>query len=150
MMVPIFLGHPVYRILFYLVFGRRLISRWCLLPPPRRLCFRRRCLFVCLLATLRTDLVKFSGKVGNGTWTKDYIFVPISHRFARRRDWYRDTGKTCLGGRIHCPSSSSLYYMCDSEQLSVTTYVDVSLVQMLRCNETRSEGLRRNGAFLVR
>jgi len=38
-----------------------------------------------------------------------YIFVPISNRFARRRDWYRDTGKTCLGGGMHCLSVSSLW-----------------------------------------
>jgi len=26
---------------------------------------------------------------------------------SRRRDWYRDTGKTCLGGGMNCPSASS-------------------------------------------
>jgi len=25
------------------------------------------------------------------------------------RDPYRDTGKTCLGGGMHCPSASSYY-----------------------------------------
>ena len=24
----------------------------------------------------------------------------------RQRDWYRDTGKTCLGGGMHCPGAS--------------------------------------------
>ena len=27
-------------------------------------------------------------------------------------DWYRDTGKTCLGRGMHCPSTSSLYMLC--------------------------------------
>jgi len=28
----------------------------------------------------------------------------------RQRDWYRDTGKTCLGGGMHCSSASSYIY----------------------------------------
>jgi len=36
--------------------------------------------------------MKFSGKVGNGS-----VNIP-----------YRDTGKMCLGGGMHCPSASSL------------------------------------------
>jgi len=55
--------------------GTSLTGRWTLLllPPPRRLCFRR-CLFVCLLATLhknfQTDLREiFQGRLATGWWT---------------------------------------------------------------------------------
>jgi len=37
----------------------------------------------------------------------DVITSPAHYR---QRDWYRDTGKTCLGGGMHCPSASSYYY----------------------------------------
>ena len=33
--------------------------------------------------------------------------MAILNRFARWRNWYRDTGKTCLGGGMLCPSASS-------------------------------------------
>jgi len=64
----------------------------------------RRCSFVCLLATLHKNVrtsIKFSGTVDNGPTNKtnDKIFVAI--------DLDRDTGKTCLGGGMHCPSASS-------------------------------------------
>ena len=35
----------------------------------------------------------------------DIITSPAAHD--RQPDWYRDTGKTCLGGGMHCPSASS-------------------------------------------
>ena len=81
-----------------------------LLPPPRRIC-----LFVCLLVTLhqnfRTDLheMKFSGKVGNGPVNKWLNFVGDPDR---RSVWTvsRYTGKTCLGGGMHCSSASSCAY----------------------------------------
>ena len=40
-------------------------------------------------------------------WLFGYIFVPISNCFVRWRDWYRDTGKTCLGWGMRCLSASS-------------------------------------------
>ena len=93
-----------------------------LLSPPRRLCFRR-CLFVCLLATLRknfrTDLHEIFRKGCNGSLNKWLNFVgAISIRFARWRDWYRDTGKTCVGGGMHCPSASS--YLSSSAEYIVS------------------------------
>jgi len=33
-----------------------------------------------------------------------------TERFNRWRYWYRNTGKTCLGGGIHCPSASSFMW----------------------------------------
>jgi len=36
----------------------------------------------------------------------------ISNQFARWRDWYCDTSKTCLGGGMHCPSASSTCNAC--------------------------------------
>ena len=62
----------------------------------------------------------FSGFITIGRhvkWLRDInlLLHPViySYRFARWRDWYRDTGKTCLGGGMHCPSASSnlfIYY----------------------------------------
>jgi len=110
-----------------------------------------RCLFVCLLATLRKTservCMKFSATIGNEPMNKwlnfdgdpdhhldtrivfrirhyweisvrklltdiNLLLHPVihSHRFARWRDWYRDTGKTYLGGGMQCPSVSSWYY----------------------------------------
>jgi len=54
--------------------------------------------------------VKFSGKVFMGHWTNDWILVAIR---ITDPDPDRDTGKTCLGGGMYCPSASSLcYYFC--------------------------------------
>ena len=44
--------------------------------------------------------MKFSGKVGNG---------PVNKRLNFGGDRDRDTGETCLGRGLHCPSASSLY-----------------------------------------
>jgi len=41
-----------------------------------------------------------------GQWTNDYIFVVPDPD----PDPYRDTGKTCLVGGMHCPNASSLLY----------------------------------------
>jgi len=46
--------------------------------------------------------MKFSGKVDNGPLNKRLNFGGDS-------DPYRDTGKTCFGGGMHCHSASSLY-----------------------------------------
>jgi len=43
--------------------------------------------------------MKLSGKVGNGSVNKRLNFGGYYP--------YRDTGKRCLGGGIHCPSASS-------------------------------------------
>jgi len=37
------------------------------------------------------------------------IKLEDAKRFARWRDWYRDIGKTCLGGGMRCPSASGLF-----------------------------------------
>jgi len=49
--------------------------------------------------------MKFSGKVASG---------PINKLLNFGGDPDRDTGKTCLGGGMHCPSASSLilFYSC--------------------------------------
>jgi len=44
--------------------------------------------------------MKFSGKVGNG---------PTNKRLNFGGDPDRDTGKTCLGGGVHCSCSASSY-----------------------------------------
>ena len=45
--------------------------------------------------------MKFSGKVGNGPVNKWLNFGGDPDT-----DPYRDTGKTCVGGGMHCPSAS--------------------------------------------
>jgi len=81
-----------------------LSAMWLLIPPPRRLCNRRRW-FVCLSVsnfaqkTSKRICMKFSGKVGNGPRNKRLNF-----------DGDRDPGKACLGGGMHCPSASSYIY----------------------------------------
>jgi len=81
-----------------------------LLPPPRRICNRR--LFVCLLATLRKKLPNgfawnFQRRLAMGQWPND---GDPNHGsgFDLDPDPYRETGKTCLGGGMHCPIASSL------------------------------------------
>jgi len=46
-----------------------------------------------------------------GKWTNDYILVAIPIRLVAIRitDPDCDTGKTCLGGGMHCPSASIFY-----------------------------------------
>ena len=54
--------------------------------------------------------MKFSGKVGNGPMNKSLNFGgDPDHRSGTDPDPYRDTGKTCLGGGMHCPCDSSLF-----------------------------------------
>jgi len=48
--------------------------------------------------------MKFSWKIDNGPMNKRFDFGADPDP-----DPYRDTGKTCLGGGMHCPSSSSFY-----------------------------------------
>jgi len=52
--------------------------------------------------------MKFSGKIGNGPMNKSLnlggdILLAIQ---ITDPDLYRDTGKTCLSGGMHCPSAS--------------------------------------------
>jgi len=65
------------------------------------------CLSVCLLATLNKTSegtsTKFSWKVGYGPTNKRLNFGGESDL-----NPYRDTGKTCLGGGMHCLNASSL------------------------------------------
>ena len=52
--------------------------------------------------------MKFSGIVDNRTVKKRLNFVAIRIGDPNTDpDPYRDTGKTCLGGGMHCPSASS-------------------------------------------
>ena len=79
-----------------------------LLPPPMRLRFNRYlsvCLSVCLLASQRIRMT-FSGTVGNGPLNK-WLYFGVD---PDQGSGDRDTGKTCLGGGMHCLCASSYYY----------------------------------------
>jgi len=52
--------------------------------------------------------MKFSGKVGNGPMNKFFVAIRIT-------DLDRDTGKTCLGGGMHCPGASSLFIVLPTQ-----------------------------------
>jgi len=52
--------------------------------------------------------MKFSRTVGDGPVNKRLNFGGDPHHGSAVPDPYRDTGKTCLGGGMHCPSASSL------------------------------------------
>jgi len=51
--------------------------------------------------------MKFSGKVGSGPMSKRLNFGGDPGLGCGIPDPYRDTGETCLGGGMHCPSASS-------------------------------------------
>jgi len=74
------------------------------------------CLFVCLFVSNFAQKLpnrfawNFQGRLAVGQWTNDKILVAIWITDADA-DPYRDTGKTCLGRGMHCPSASSYY--CD-------------------------------------
>ena len=53
--------------------------------------------------------MKFSGKVGNGPMNKWLNFDGDPDPYPYRD---RPTGKTCLGGGMHCPSASGLCLSC--------------------------------------
>jgi len=61
----------------------------------------------------------FSGFVTVGRYVKwltdiNLLLHPVLHLylFARLWDWYCNTGKTCLGGGMHCSSASSCFSFC--------------------------------------
>jgi len=56
--------------------------------------------------------MKFSAKVGNGPMNKWLILVAI-----RITDPDGDTGKTCLGGCMHCHSASSSTDIIDYDRV---------------------------------
>ena len=67
------------------------------------------CLSVCLLATLRKnfrtdlhDIFREGWKWANEQMINFFLFL-VAIRITDR-DPYRDTGNTCLGGGMHCPS----------------------------------------------
>jgi len=62
-------------------------------------------LFVCLLATLRKNFRKNLHEIftERWQWANEQMI-----KFGGDPDPYRDTSKTCLGGGMHCPSSSRL------------------------------------------
>jgi len=54
--------------------------------------------------------MKFSRKVGNGSINKWLNFLAIRIKDTDMDpDPYLNTGKTCLGGGMHCSSASSLF-----------------------------------------
>jgi len=61
--------------------------------------------------------MKFSGKGGNGPVNK---LLNFSSDPDPDPNPYRDTGKTCLGGNMQCPSASSFCIIpsCDIHALS--------------------------------
>jgi len=75
---------------------------WVFLPPPRRIC-NRRCLSVCLLATLLKNLQEIFRK--GWQWASEQT-VKFWWR-SRIADPDCDTGKTWLGGGMHCSSAYS-------------------------------------------
>ena len=85
---------------------------YCLLPRPRRLCFCH-CLFVSNFARkLPSGFAwNFEGRLAMGHCPNDYIFVPVSNRFARWWDWCRDTSKMYLDEGMHCLSASSSIFL---------------------------------------
>jgi len=58
--------------------------------------------------------MKFSGRVGNGPMNERLNFGGDKNH-GPDPDPYRDTGKTCLGGGMHCPSASSYYYYASDD-----------------------------------
>ena len=70
--------------------------------------------------------MKFSGKVGNWRKTNKINFggdpdhgSGYGSGYAPDPDLYHDTGKTCLGGGMHCPTITLCMYLfaTDVEQL---------------------------------
>jgi len=53
--------------------------------------------------------MKFSGKVGSGSMNRLNFGGDLDHKSGWHLDQYHGTGKTCLGGGMHCPSASSLF-----------------------------------------
>jgi len=67
--------------------------------------------------------MKFSGKVGNGPMKKLLYFVGDP-------DPCHYTGKTCLGGGVHCPSASRYcYYYC----YNCKAYIGTGTKKCCRC-----------------
>jgi len=74
------------------------------------------CLFDCEQLNAKTSeriCSKFSGKVGNRPMNKWLKFGGDPDP-----DPYRDTGKTCFGGGMHCPLASSLLYAAKNRSRS--------------------------------
>ena len=82
-----------------------------LLPLPRRLCSRR-CLSVCLLATLRNNFLMDLHEIFGEGWQ---WAVNKRLNFGGNPHPYCETGKTCLGGGMHCPSASSCKCTAESD-----------------------------------
>ena len=86
------------------------------LPPPRRICNCRCsfvCLFVCLLAALRKNFRTDLHEIFREGWpwaneqTPNFDGDPDDGSGSDPcPDPYRDTGKTCHGGDMHCSASS--------------------------------------------
>jgi len=80
---------------------------FCLLPPPRKIWFRR-CLFVSnYVQNFQTDLQEIFRE--GWQWASEQMikFLAILNRFARWWDLYCNTGMTWLGRGIRCSSASS-------------------------------------------
>ena len=82
-----------------------------LLPLPRRLCFRRcLCLLVSKFAQkARTDLHEIFSRCWQWPINKSLnLGGDLDQGYGiTDPDPYRDTGKKCLGGGMHCHSASS-------------------------------------------
>jgi len=62
-------------------------------------------MFACLLATVRKNLRTDLHEIFREGWQRTNEL-----NFGGDLDTYRDTGKTCLGRGMHCPSAFSLLY----------------------------------------
>jgi len=76
------------------------------LPPPRTLCNRRcLCLSVCPLAAVRKNFRTDLHEIFREGW--QWANEQMTKFWCMDTDPHRDTGKTCLGGGMHCPSAAS-------------------------------------------
>ena len=93
-----------------------------LLRPPSRICNRRClsvCLSVCLLATLRKNFRTDLHEIFREGWQWMSMNKLLNFGGDPDQDPYRDTGKTCLGGCMHCRSASSFNEFDYNGQVSV-------------------------------
>ena len=75
--------------------------------------------------------MKFSGKVGSGPMNEWFNFDGDPHHGSGS---YRDTGKTCLGGGMHCPSASrSFLFMLEKCRLDRLLGFQLGLTLLLCC-----------------
>jgi len=97
----------------------------------------RRCLFVCLLATLRKNFWTDLHEIFRECWQLGNEQTVTFWWRSRIRIRIADTGKTCLGGGMHCLSASSYYmigcpsYNCTGNPL-LLGHLSTNILETLR------------------